>query len=189
MILPQQKIPGLGRVMQLAYVPEDYDAALKSWTDFGVGPFYKIDRAPFSEVTYRGQIIDPDITSAFSYWGDMQIELIRQNNAAESIFRTWQDQRRTGLQHICIQVEDIEDARARCQALDYEIVQEARAGDAGRFFYAAVPNGPACLVEFAQIGPPFTIAFEKIRAAAANWDGIDPVRSLGALLAEGSAAD
>jgi hypothetical protein len=172
------KIPDLGRVMQLAYVAEDLDSALKSWTDFGVGPFYKIDRAPFSAVKYRGRSIDLDLTSTFAYWNDMQIEIIRQNDRSDSIFRQWQDERRQGLHHVCITVDDIDEARARATAHGAEIVQENWAGEAGEFFYAEPSGGPGCLIEFARIGAAFVAVFDKIRAASGSWDGTRPVRQL-----------
>ena len=36
-----QRIAQLGAVMQIAYVPADFDAALRFWIDImGVGPFF-----------------------------------------------------------------------------------------------------------------------------------------------------
>ena len=40
---PQALIARLGTVMQLAFVPEDVEGALRYWTEtMGVGPFFKL---------------------------------------------------------------------------------------------------------------------------------------------------
>jgi len=74
--------------MQNAFVVTDLDAALDHWTRvMGVGPFFVFERVEFAEIWYRGQsALDIDLSVAIGYWGDLQIELIRQRNDVPSIY-------------------------------------------------------------------------------------------------------
>ena len=48
-------IPQLGDIMQLAYLPSDFDASLKYWTEtMGVGPFFLIENVQLGDARYRG---------------------------------------------------------------------------------------------------------------------------------------
>lgn len=82
-------IARIGEVMQLAFVPADFDAALAHWLKVGAGPFFALDHVKLDEVRYRGQPAEIDFSMVLGYWGDLQIELIRQHNAAPSIYKTW----------------------------------------------------------------------------------------------------
>ena len=45
----------LGPVMQLAWLPSDFDAALRHWTQvMGVGPFFMMENIQLAEMRYRG---------------------------------------------------------------------------------------------------------------------------------------
>jgi hypothetical protein len=74
--------------MQFAFVPKDFDAAVKHWTEtMGVGPFYLIENNLLGEGKYLGEPYHCVFSIAIAYWGDMQIELVRQENDAPSIYR------------------------------------------------------------------------------------------------------
>ena len=49
-------IAEIGPVMQIAFVPDDFDAALAHWTQvMGVGPFYLLERIVLSDMRYKGE--------------------------------------------------------------------------------------------------------------------------------------
>ncbi|NRD90237.1 hypothetical protein C8024_13350 [Sphingopyxis sp. BSNA05] len=52
-------------------------------------------------VKYRGEPSDIQFSMAIGYWGDVQVELIRPNNDAPSMFKDWREK---GLQasSICV---------------------------------------------------------------------------------------
>jgi hypothetical protein len=106
----------------------------------------------------------------------MQIELIRQENDAPSIYK---GQEGGALHHSCILTDDI--ARARRIALDAgaTLLVEARVGADGAVFYADTGNGPGSIVEVLQPATGSEGLFAMIREAARGWDGSDPVRRLG----------
>ena len=46
----------LGPVMQLAWLPEDFDAALEHWTKtMGVGPFFIMENIALADMRYMGE--------------------------------------------------------------------------------------------------------------------------------------
>jgi len=64
----------LGPVMQLAWLPEDFDAALEHWTKtMGVGPFFIMENIALADMRYMGEPTNAVFTLALSYWGDVQI--------------------------------------------------------------------------------------------------------------------
>ena len=173
-------IAALGEIMQLAYVPADFDAALRHWTQVvGAGPFFALDHVQMQDVRYCGAPSDIDFSMALGYWGDMQIELIRQHNDAPSIYKAWRDAGREGLQHVCILVDDIAHARAVCAAADAAVTQEGRVAGGGEVIYVDTGGGPGTMVEILQPGPGTRDFFAMMRDAARGWDGSDPLRRLG----------
>jgi len=174
------QIADLGEIMQLAYVPADFDAALKFWIEtMGAGPFFAIDDVRLIDCKYRGVPSEVHFSMALGYWGDMQIELIRQHNDAPSIYKAWRDAGHEGLQHVCILVDDIAHARAVCAAAGAVVAQEGQVAGGGEVIYVDTGGGPGTIVEILQPGPNTRGLFAMMREAARGWDGSDPFRRLG----------
>ena len=167
-----------GPIMQIAYVVVDFESALRFWTErMGVGPFFRFDHVPFSGSKFRDKDCRIDISSAFAYWGDMQIELIQQHNDADSVFKVWSDSKSTGVHHMCILVSDIQAVRKHCIAAGATVEQEAWMEGAGHFIYVDLRGGQG-LVEFAQLDPAFSDLFLYMRRACQNWNGTGAVRPI-----------
>lgn len=175
-----QSIAGLGEVMQLSFLPRDFEGALRFWTEVvGAGPFFVIDHVKFESLSFRGQPCDIDVAVAIGYWGDIQIELAHQHNDAPSIYLPWQQEGREGLHHLCILVGDLEMARETCARAGAAIVQEGTMPKArGSFLYAQMKESEP-LVEIIQPSGALLRAFAVMREAARGWDGSDPVRRSG----------
>ena len=76
-------LTALGPCEQFAYVPSDFDAALKYWTEtMGVGPFFLFENITLENMRYRGEPTDARFSVAMAYWNDIQIELFRPENDA-----------------------------------------------------------------------------------------------------------
>lgn len=169
-----------GNIMQMAYVPEDWERALKFWTEtIGAGPFFSIEHVKLNDVKYRGQPTDVDFSMMLGYWGDMQIELIRQHNDAPSIFKAWRDSGGDGLHHVCMLVDDLASARASCQSADLAIAQQAMVPGGGEVIYVDSVGGPARFIEILKPAPGTSDFFAMMRAAHRTWDGSKPLRRLG----------
>ena len=170
----------LGPIMQMAWLPEDFDAAIAHWTQtMGVGPFFMMENIALEEMTYMGKPSNAVFSLAIGYWGDIQVELIRPENDAPSIYNgpyAVTDR----LHHVCLLTDDIKVARQTCLDQGAELIIEAKVGDTGGVIYADPKSGgPGHLVEILEPQPESLGAFEMMRQAAINWDGKDPVRSLG----------
>ena len=173
-----EKITDLGPVMQLAYVPVDMAATARFWTDVvGAGPFFCLPHVDYDRVKYRGEVSQLDLSVMIGYWGDMQIELIEQHCATPSIYKSWRDEGREGLHHVCIIVDDIARARAVAAASALRVVQEFFL-DGGELIYIDTGGGPGTMVEVHQPAPAFAGLCAMIRDAHRDWDGSNPVRSL-----------
>ena len=173
------KIKALGDVVQMAYLPEDFDAALKYWTEtVGVGPFFLMENVRLGEMKYRGQPTDSVFSIAIGYWGDIQIELIRPENGAPSIYNG--DYAVTDrMHHICIFVKSIEEARAACAEVGAEILVEGKVGEDGEVIYVDAGGGPGTVIELLQPMGGSEGLFDMMRDAARDWDGSEPLRKLG----------
>ena len=173
-------ITQLGEVMQLAYVPADFEGSLKFWIEtMGAGPFFALDHVKLDDVKYRGAPAEIDFSMVLGYWGDIQIELIRQHNAASSIYKSWRDEGGEGLHHVCILVDDMAHARQTVAAAGASVAQEAKVPGGGEVIYVDTGGGPGTMVEILKSAPGGREFFAMMREAARDWDGSDPVRRLG----------
>ena len=169
----------LGPVMQLAFVPSDFDSAIAHWTRvMGVGPFFLMENIALDAMRYRGEPTDAVFSLALAYWGDVQIELIRPENDAPSHL-SGDYGVRDQLHHTCLLLDDIDDARAACERHGAEIIVEGRVGEDGAVIYADPGMGPGHLVEMLQPSPGSDDLFAMIRDAGRGWDGSEPLRKLG----------
>ena len=174
-----ETISGLAPIIQMAFVPRDMDTALNFWTKvIGAGPFFSLPHVAYREALYRGSPVKIDFSILIGYWGDMQIELIRQHCDSPSIYKSWLDEGREGLHHVCILVDDIAEARAVFTAAGSRFEQEVFM-DGAEAFYADTGGGPDTMVEVLQPSPDFIGLFTMMRDAARGWDGSNPVRTFG----------
>jgi hypothetical protein len=172
-------IGGLGPVMQLAWLPQDFDAAINHWTQvMGVGPFYLMENIALENMTYLGAPTDAVFSLALAYWGDMQIEMIRPENDAPSIYNG-KYAVRDRLHHVCLLTDDIAHARQICVDQGGEIVIEAKVGDDGGVIYMDPHSPGGHLVEILRPSTGSEGLFDMIKQAGIGWDGMDPLRKLG----------
>lgn len=172
----RQTLSGLGQIMQLAWVPRDFDAAVRYWTEtMSVGPFFELQHIQTESTCYRGEPVDLDFSVAIAYWGDMQIELIRQHNNAPSIYKTWLDDGREGLHHVCLKV-NMAKARALCREVGAEVMQEVWLPGGGEAIYVEAGGGLIEMIDFPEEHYAF---FDVMKQEAARWDGSDPIRAVG----------
>ena len=175
----------LGTPMQLAFVPRGFDAALAHWTqNIGVGPFFVIEEVTLDNMRFRGEPCDCRFKLALAYWGDMQIELIQHLSGDRAIYGAPYLPGDGAVHHICLLTDDLAEARRTFEAAGAQILVTGDVGDDGGVFYADAglsetrPNAGG-IVEVLQPATGTMDLFAMIRDAARDWDGGDPVRSLG----------
>lgn len=172
-------LAALGPIFQLAYLPANFDAAIRYWTQIvGAGPFFIMENIQLSDMTYLGQPSDAVFSAAWGYWGDMQIELIRAENDAPSIY-TGEYAVKDRLHHVCVAVEDIAVARAALKEAGATILIEGKVGESGAVIYADAGSGPGNVIEYVKLMEGGAELFAMMREAARDWDGSDPLRKLG----------
>lgn len=173
------RIKALGPIGQLAYLPQDFDAAVKYWTEtMGVGPFFLMENVALGSAKYKGQPTGALFSIAIAYWGDVQIELIRPENREPSIY-TGEYAVTDQLHHICIFVDSIAEARAACAEVGAEILVEGTVGADGEVIYVDAGGGPGAVVELLQNMTGADALFQMMKDAARDWDGSVPLRTLG----------
>lgn len=172
-------LAGLGPIMQLAYVPADFDAALAHWIKMGAGPFFALDHVKLDDVKFNGAPAEIDFSMVLGYWGDLQIEIIRQHNDVPSIYKAWRDAGHEGLHHVCLLTDDMAAARKAVAEAGATVAQEANVPGGGSVIYADTGGGPGTMVEILKPSPGGPQFFAMMRAAHTGWDGSNPIRRLG----------
>jgi hypothetical protein len=164
--------------MQVAYVVEDIDAAVEHWAKtLQVGPFFVRRHVAYKEVTYRGAPSAADVSLAFAYSGDLNIELVQQHNEAPSVFRDFIGRHGYGVQHVGVISDDIEaDARFLADKGVETLQRLVNAnGVETRFFDTEL--FPGAMLELIQRSPTLEAGFAHMKAAAETWDGMQALAS------------
>ena len=167
-----------GPIRQLAFVPQDFDRAINFWTTvMGVGPSFHLEHIPLQDVRYRGNPIKYDSSAAISYWGDLEIELLRQHNHETSILTAWLNGERNGIHHVRVQVQNLNEARELYLSNGAGIVQEATLPGGGQYVMFEMP-GFESFIEVSVLHPRFVKLFAYMKRTAGQWDGRNPLRSV-----------
>ncbi len=86
---------------------------------------------------------------------------------------------REGLQHMSYWTANYQSDLDRYLSLGYRIGQEGQIGGPdGRFAYLETETHPGTVIEVSDISGSKGVFFEKIRRAAADWDGSRPIRTI-----------
>ena len=166
-----------GDMRQVGIVVRDIEGAMRHWVEVcGVGPWFYADRLAVTSYTYAGRRYDDaHISIALANSGDVQLELIQQRCETPSMYRDFLAAGHEGMQHWSSWPENYDEIYQRALATDYTVGQE---GDSprGRFVYFRNECHPGTVIEMAHATPARMGIFNAVRAAAAGWDGSDPIR-------------
>jgi hypothetical protein len=170
----------LGPIDQLGYVVDDIEAAMTHWIErLGVGPFFYLPAPPLQDLVYRGEPTAARIAVGLSFSGPLQIELIAPLDDEPSPYRDFVAGHGTGLHHVGRFVQDYDAALAGYSTQGLAPYFGGRGlNERQRFSYfdTETHGGTASeLIETVEFGA----FFDVIRAAAADWDGSEPIRTVG----------
>lgn len=168
------------RFMQVCWVVPDLQRAVEHWlTSAGVGPFFLFDSVSFDEPLYRGKATEcPNISAAMAQAGDMQIELICQNDDRPSYWRDVVAPGQTGLHHMALYCDDYDANLAAYTASGAEIAFSGLMMG-NRVCWVDTTPTLGFMVELVDRNPIADAIYGQFREAAENWDGRDPIRRLG----------
>ncbi len=166
-----------GPVIQQGYVVPDWQEAIQHWLARGVGPFFveHLDQIP-GEV--NGEAVKLDLTAAFAYSGDQQIEVIQPRCETPSIYRDYLEENPAGgLQHLAVWVDNIEESLAEYAGAGVEVEVKQRYGDGHA--YLDMKASPGVMIQLMAHNDAIDLLFSIIKEASDNWDGkSDPVRTI-----------
>lgn len=166
-----------GEIRQLGFVVPDIHAAIRHWSEvLQVGPWFLSELVPVENFRFRGRSERIEVSVALANSGPLQVELIRQRNDTPSVYREFIAAGRSGLQHIAYWTEHFDRDLARARSQGLTVVMSGEVGANGRYVYFAEQSHPGSMVELSEVAGPKGALFRRIRAAASNWDGSDPVR-------------
>jgi hypothetical protein len=165
-----------GPLRQIGYVVGDIEAAMRHWVDVcGVGPWFYFDRYTVSDWHYRGRPVgEINVSVALANWGELQVELIQQRCNTPSQFRDFLAAGRDGIQHWAVWPENYDEMLARALAAGFEVEQNG-ATPRGRAAFLARPEAPDTVVELSETGQARLDFAARIRDAARDWDGSNPI--------------
>ncbi len=162
-------------IVQLAYfVPDIKQAALRWAKRLGAGPFFIAERIPLDAVRLDGAPAALDHSSAYGWWGRLMVELVQQNGDDPSVFsdRPW------GLHHAAYFAPQLPAELARLEARGFPVRMTARAGQV-RFAFADANPSLGHYLEIYEDEPGLRRFYAMVEAASQDWDGSEPLRSLG----------
>jgi hypothetical protein len=166
----------IGPVMQNAFVVDDLDAAIEHWTrKMGVGPFYLFEHVQFQDIWFRGEPARIDMTAAIGYWGDMQIEFIKQHDDAPSIYQEFAASGLRGLQHMGVISQNLDEDLARLEPRGIIPIQWGSMPSGMRFAYVSSDHHPGAMIELIEAGPVINEYFKLMKEAADLWDGSNSI--------------
>jgi len=176
----------LGPAIHQCFVYPDFDSALARFAAGGIGPFY-VMRSEGGEGRHRGVVKPLDISVAFVFSGDTCMEIIAPHGPQENAYVDFLEQNPGGgLHHVAYYSTDFEASLAAMEAAGHplRIVQEFYDTNTGEVFEIyCEPVGVDNPVCFQLLRPGvFDAWFDAMHAAAANWDGKEPIRNAMALM-------
>jgi catechol 2,3-dioxygenase-like lactoylglutathione lyase family enzyme len=167
-----------GPIRQIGYVVTDLDRALAGWIELGIGPWLVMRALPM-HVLYRGEPCEIALSLALSNSGELQIELIQQEDDTPSIFTEFLTAHGPGFHQLAYWTEDFEATMKAVEAAGWPVVWSGGEGFGVRFAYVEPPNRPATIVEISELTEAQAGVAKFIRDAADGWDGKDPIREMG----------
>jgi catechol 2,3-dioxygenase-like lactoylglutathione lyase family enzyme len=167
-----------GPIRQIGYVVTDLDKALAGWVELGVGPWFVMRGLP-QRVTYRGEPCEITLSLALANSGDMQIEVIQQQDETPSIFTEFLTAGREGFHQLAYWTADFEATMRAVGEAGWPVVWSGGEDVGTRFAYVEPPNSPATIIEIMELTDITTGMAKFVRDAAEGWDGSDPIRNLG----------
>jgi hypothetical protein len=166
-----------GPVIQQGYVVPEIEPAIQHWVARGVGPFF-IEEHIRPPGEYKGQPIQGDLSAAFAYSGDQQIEVIQQFDEGPSVYRDFLEASpRGGLHHLAVWVDSIPEKLEELEKRGYDYEVQQRYGDAHAYLESR--SHPGVMIQLMARIELMTELFADIERASAGWDGrTEPIRKI-----------
>jgi len=169
-----------GAVFQNAYIVEDLEQAANHWAQkCGVGPFAAYSHHKYDSVIYRGEETGMDISLAFAYAGDFQVELVQVHDTeAPSAFADALKKNGYGLHHVGLLSENFEKDIAAFESRGLSLLQRNIDVAGVEAAFIDSDNHPGGVIELLRATPELTENLNFLKAVAEQWDGKDSLMYL-----------
>lgn len=166
-----------GPCVQQGFVVPDIHAAMNHWLARGVGPFY-IEEHISPEAEFDNQPFTPDISAAFAYSGDQQIELVQQHDEQPTVYSEFLTLNPAGgLQHLAFWCDDVPAKITHLCGPGGEFRLRQRYGDMHAYLDSV--KEPGLMIQLMDSGPMMSTLFAIIKKGSEDWDGkTDPIRKI-----------
>jgi catechol 2,3-dioxygenase-like lactoylglutathione lyase family enzyme len=166
-----------GPVIQQGYVVPDIDVAIEHWVARGIGPFF-IEAHIRPKGSYDGVEIQPDLSAAFAYSGDQQIEVIQQHDDAPTIYGDYLAANPAGgLQHLAVWVDSIAETVAMLDTAGRGYRVRQRYGDGHAYLDST--TAPGVMMQLMARSDHLVALMGAIKEASVGWDGVTaPIRRI-----------
>ena len=163
-------------VVQIAYhVPDIRLAAASMHERFGAGPFFLNENILLETAIHRGESVEFIHSSAFGQWGDVMVELTRQeNDASHTPFRDLFKPGESGLHHTAIIVDSFDETVAHFASMGFDLATRCRTRHGGvEFGFIDAIGTLGHMIEIYEGSQSLRGFYAMIREASADWDGKD----------------
>ena len=162
----------LGVPVQVAYAVADVHAAADAWVRrTGAGPFFVVEHIPLATARVDGRAGEFDHSSAYAQWGPMMVELVQEHTAP--LVEPGR------VHHVAFMVDDLAAARVWCLDAGWHERLWARTAGGQAFAFLDATADIGHLVELYEPSSRLVAFYARVADAAIDWDGSDPVRSVG----------
>lgn len=145
---------------------------------FGAGPFFINEGIRLVWGEHRGQPTRFVHSSAYGQWGDVMVELFRQEDDEPSPYRDMFAPDEEGLHHAAIMVGDLDASFAHFERSGMPVITRCglRVPDLVDFAFVDACDVLGHMIELYPVSVPLSAFYDRVRNAAKGWDGREPLR-------------
>ena len=171
-------MPFVREPFQQAFFVPDIPSAVERWVaTTGAGPFFLSPHHTTDWFEYRGEAVEADVSYAFGYAGDIQIQLIEQHDDTPSIYRDMFGATGSGHHHVANLVSDYSGERRRLLDAGFVIACELTANGAEAAYFDT-REAIGCFTEVHSDPARIVATFARWKEVQEAWDGhTDPLRT------------
>ena len=166
-------------VVQIAYHVKDIRVAAQKMIDqFGAGPFFVSENIMLSSAEHRGVATNFIHSSAYGQWGNVMVELVRQEDESSATpFRDMYQKDEEGIHHTAVFVDNINDAIEHFSKNGFDLATRCVTESGGvEFCFIDAIDVLGHMIEIYVPTPPVKGFYDMVKDASVNWDGGDPIR-------------
>lgn len=166
-------------IVQVAYhVTDVRQAAERMHEQFGAGPFILSENILLESAQHRGEPTDFVHTSAYGQWGNVMVELVRQeDDSLKTPFRDMYAADEEGLHHTAIFVDSFNEAVKHFEGKGFELATRCKTRTGGvEFGFIDATKSLGHMIEIYEASPALLSFYDMIRQMSIDWDGTDLIR-------------